>query len=68
MSQIVLYGPVKSVDDYLYGCPAKDGINEHIFFTVTFHLQQPTRVALNKIQKWAWFGVIESGSIVNGRY
>ena len=54
------YVPVKSIA-YLYGRPTEDGINKHIFFMVSFYLQQPTRVALNEIQKWAWYGMNKCG-------
>ena len=37
---------------YLDGCATEDRIDEHILLAVPFHLQQPTRVALNEIQKW----------------
>ena len=39
---------------YLYGCASEDCVNEHILLPVTFHLQQPARVALNEIEKGAW--------------
>lgn len=43
--------PVKSVT-YLDRGAAEYGVNEHVLLTISFHLQQPTRVALNEIQKW----------------
>ena len=42
---------------YLYGCASEDCVNEHILLPVTFHLQQPSGIALNEIKKWTCHGM-----------